>query len=238
MEGCNKMSMKVITVESPKQAGEHVLEILKQQQKEGKLNVLGLATGSTMIPIYETLVNSDLSFEDVISFNLDEYVGLDAENKNSYVYFMEKHLFSKKKFKRSYIPNGVAEDLEKECELYEKNLRENPLDVQFLGIGVNGHIAFNEPGTPFDSVTHVETLTESTLGANSTFFDNDEPIPATAFTMGIASVLAAKKIVLVAMGEQKRFAVEKLLEGTVTVDYPVTSLIGHPDVTVITDIKV
>jgi glucosamine-6-phosphate deaminase len=231
------MSMTVITVEEPKQAAQHVLEIIKDQLDEGKLNVLGLATGSTMIPIYETLVNSGLSFGEVTAFNLDEYVGLEAGNKNSYAFFMHEHLFSKKNFKRTYIPDGVAENFEDECTLYEKLFREFPLDVQLLGIGENGHIAFNEPGTSFDSVTHVATLTDSTLGANSTFFENDEPIPTTALTMGIASVLAAKTIILIALGERKRFALERLLEGKVTVDYPVTALVGHDDVTVITDIQ-
>jgi glucosamine-6-phosphate deaminase len=231
------MSMTVITVEEPKQAAQHVLEIIKDQLDEGKLNVLGLATGSTMIPIYETLVNSELSFGDVTAFNLDEYVGLEAGNKNSYAFFMNEHLFSKKNFKRTYIPDGVAENFEDECTLYEKLFREFPLDVQLLGIGENGHIAFNEPGISFDSVTHVATLTDSTLGANSTFFKNDEPIPTTALTMGIASVLAAKKIILIALGERKRFALERLLEGKVTVDYPVTALVGHDDLTVITDIQ-
>ncbi len=190
-----------------------------------------------MIPIYETLVNSELSFSDVMAFNLDEYVGLEAGNKNSYAYFMQAHLFSKKKFKRTYIPNGVAENLGDGCVSYERLLREFPLDVQLLGIGENGHIAFNEPGTSFDSVTHVATLTDSTLGANSTFFENNEPIPTTALTMGIASVLAAKKIILIALGERKRFALERLLEGKVTVEYPVTALIEHDDVTVITDLQ-
>jgi len=229
--------MTIITVEEPKQAAQHVLEILKEQQDEGKLNVLGLATGSTMIPVYEALVNSELSFEDVTAFNLDEYVGLEDGNKNSYACFMEEHLFCKKKFKHTYIPNGVAENLEEECASYERLLREFPLDVQLLGIGENGHLAFNEPGTSFDSVTHVETLTDSTLGVNSAFFGNDEPIPTTALTMGISSVLAAKKIILIALGERKRFALERLLDGEVTVDYPVTALLSHGDVTVITDIR-
>ena len=127
--------------------------------------------------------------------------------------------------------------MKEECASYERLLREFPLDVQLLGIGENGHIAFNEPGTSFDSVTHVETLTDSTLGVNSAFFGNDEPIPTTALTMGISSILAAKKIILIALGERKRFALERLLEGTVTVDYPVTALLGHGDVTVITDIR-
>ena len=229
-------NITLLTVKDQEQAAQQVFKMIKDQLDVGKLDVLGLATGSTMIPIYEKWVESELSFENVTTFNLDEYVGLDAENKNSYAYFMQEHLFSKKKFKRTFIPNGVAENLEEECAAYEKRLREYPLDVQLLGIGENGHIAFNEPGTSFDSVTHLTTLTESTLGVNSTFFDNDETIPRTALTMGIASVLAAKKIILIAFGERKRFALEKLLEGKVTVEYPVTALIGHPDVTVITDL--
>ena len=229
-------NITLLTVKDQEQAAQQVFKMIKDQLDRGKLDVLGLATGSTMIPIYEKWVESELSFENVTTFNLDEYVGLDAENKNSYAYFMQEHLFSKKKFKQTFIPNGVAENLEDECAAYEKRLREYPLDIQLLGIGENGHIAFNEPGTSFDSVTHLTTLTESTLGVNSTFFDNDETIPRTALTMGIASVLAAKKIILIAFGERKRFALEKLLEGNVTVEYPVTALIGHPDVTVITDL--
>lgn len=229
--------MKIITVDKQEQAAQKVLEIMKEQLETGKLDVLGLATGSTMIPIYKEWVESDLSFENVTTFNLDEYVGLDSENKNSYSFFMDKHLFEKKKFKKTYLPNGVAEDLEAECASYEELLRQHPLDVQFLGIGVNGHIAFNEPGTSFDSVTHLAYLTESTLGSNGQFFGNDEKIPTTALTMGISSVLAAKKIILLVFGEHKRFAIEKLLEGKATTEYPVTALIKHSDVTVITDIK-
>jgi len=211
-------NITLLTVKNQEQAAQQVFKMIKNQLDVGKLDVLGLATGGTMIPIYEKWVESELTFENVMTFNLDEYVGLDAENKNSYAYFMQEHLFSKKKFKQTFIPNGVAENLEEECITYEKRLREYPIDVQLLGIGENGHIAFNEPGTSFDSVTHLTTLTESTLGVNSTFFENDETIPRTALTMGIASVLAAKKIILIAFGERKRFALEKLLEGNVTVD--------------------
>ncbi|MFC5589101.1 glucosamine-6-phosphate deaminase [Sporosarcina soli] len=229
-------NITLLNVKDQEQAAQQVCKMIQGQLDEGKLDVLGLATGSTMIPIYKKWVESELSFEKVTTFNLDEYVGLHAENKNSYAYFMQEHLFSKKKFKRSFIPNGVANNLEEECAAYEKRLREYPLDVQLLGIGENGHIAFNEPGTSFDSVTHLTTLTESTLGVNSTFFDPDETIPRTALTMGISSVLAAKKIILIAFGERKRFALEKLLEGKETVEYPVTALNGHGDVTVITDL--
>lgn len=228
--------MKIITVENQEQGALQVLEIMEEQMDAGKLNVLGLATGSTMIPIYEKWVESDHSFENITSFNLDEYVGLDCKNKNSYSFFMDEHLFSKKRFKNTFIPNGVAEDLDQECVSYEVLLRENPLDIQFLGIGANGHIAFNEPGTSFESVTHVAALTDSTLGSNSRFFENEEQIPTTALTMGISSVLAAKKIILLVFGEHKRFALEKLMEGKVSTDYPVTALINHSNVTVITDL--
>ena len=140
-------NITLLTVKDQEQAAQQVCKMIKDQLDQGKLDVLGLATGSTMIPIYEKWVESELSFEHVTTFNLDEYVGLDAENKNSYAYFMQEHLFSKKKFKQTFIPNGVAENLEEECAAYEKRLREYPLDVQLLGIGENGHIAFNEPGT-------------------------------------------------------------------------------------------
>ena len=150
---------------------------------------------------------------------------------------MNEHLFSKKKFKNTFIPNGVAEDLKEECVSYEELLTEYPLDIQFLRIGANGHIAYNGPGTSFESVTHVAILTDSTLGSNGKFFGIDEQIPTTALTMGVSSVLTAKKIILLVFGEQKRFALEKLLEGKVTTEYPVTALIKHSDVTIITDIS-
>ena len=134
---------------------------MEEQLNAGGLDVLGLATGSTMIPVYEKWVDSDLSFENVTTFNLDEYIGLNRENKNSYSIFMDQHLFSKKKFKHTYIPNGIAEDLDAECVAYEELLRKYPLDIQFLGIGENGPIAFNGQGTSFESVTHIESLSDS-----------------------------------------------------------------------------
>lgn len=144
---------------------------------------------------------------------------------------------SAKKHGNIYIPNGVAEDLDVECASYRELLCEFPLDIQFLGIVANGHIAFNELGTSFESVTHIVNLTDSILGSNRRFFGNDEQIPTTALTMGISSVLAVKKIILLVFGEHKRFALEKLMEGKVTIENPVTPLIKHSDVTVITDIS-
>jgi glucosamine-6-phosphate deaminase len=231
-------NLKLLKVESPEKGAEHVFRIIKEELENGRLHVLGLATGSTMIPVYKEWAASDLDFSDVTSFNLDEYVGLSASNPNSYAYFMENHLFAKKKFKETHIPNGTAPDLDKECADYEALLLKHPLDIQLLGTGENGHIAFNEPGTPFDSVTHVAQLTESTLGVNSQYFENDEKIPETAISMGITSILRAKKLILLAFGEKKRAAIEKLLEGNVSTEWTITALLEHDDVIVITDLDV
>ena len=128
-----------------------------------------------MIPVYKKLTESELDFSDVTTFNLDEYVGLPASAE--LCLFMKEHLFNKKSFKDMNIPNGMAEDLEEECKRYEQALQDAKLDIQLLGVGENGHIAFNEPGTPKDSVTHVAELTDSTLGVNSQYFENDEKDP-------------------------------------------------------------
>lgn len=230
--------LQLVKVQSPEQGAEHVFQIVKDELEQGRLQVIGLATGSTMIPVYEKWVKSDLDFSNVLSFNLDEYVGIPSTNSNGYAYFMNHHLFSKKPFKQTYIPNGMATDLEAECVAYEKLLNEHPLDIQLLGVGENGHIAFNEPGTSVDSVTHVATLTDSTLGVNSQYFDNDEKIPETALTMGIQSIMSAKKLILLAFGEKKREAIEKLIEGKVDPQWPITYLLKHPDAIVITDLEV
>ncbi|WP_041076515.1 glucosamine-6-phosphate deaminase [Bacillus sp. OxB-1] len=229
--------MQLIKVENPEQGAERVFEIVREELENGRLNVLGLATGSTMIPVYKMWTDSDLDFSNVTSFNLDEYVGIAADSPNSYAYFMKAHLFNKKKFKETNIPDGMAEDLDAECQAYEDLLVKHPLDIQLLGVGENGHIAFNEPGTPFESVTHVAQLTESTLGVNSQYFENDEKIPETALTMGITSIMRAKKLILLAFGEKKRDAITKLVEGEVTLEWPITNLLKHEDFIVITDLE-
>ncbi|EGQ26992.1 glucosamine-6-phosphate deaminase [Sporosarcina sp. FSL W7-1283] len=237
--GVYKMeNLKWITVKSPEEGAKEVYKIIEEELRNNRLNVLGLATGSTMIPVYQEWTNSNLDFSQVTAFNLDEYVGIDANNPNSYAYFMKQHLFNKKPFKETHIPNGMAEDLDKECQNYEQQLNANPLDIQLLGVGENGHIAFNEPGTSPDSVTHVATLTDSTLGVNSQYFENDEKIPNTALTMGISSIMKSKKLIMVAFGEKKRAAMEKLKQGEVTPDWPITKLLRHEDVVVITDLQI
>lgn len=229
-------NIKWVTVNNPAEGAQEVYNVIESELKSGRLHVLGLATGSTMIPVYELLTQSNLDFSSVTAFNLDEYVGLQADNPNSYAYFMNEHLFSKKPFKETFIPNGAAADLDEECSRYERELNAHPLDIQLLGVGENGHIAFNEPGTPSDSVTHVATLTDSTLGVNSQYFENDEKIPNTALTMGISSINQAKKLIMVAFGEKKRAAIEKLKEGKIDSQWPITKLLQHDDVVVITDL--
>ncbi|MGM9920774.1 MAG: glucosamine-6-phosphate deaminase [Bhargavaea sp.] len=228
-------NIRYVKVADKKEGAEVVLERMRKELAGG-LEVLGLATGSTMEPIYAAWAGSDLDFSGVTSFNLDEYVGLEADNPNSYAWFMDHHLFSKKPFKETNIPDGTADNLKEECEEYEARLRDAGLDLQFLGVGENGHIAFNEPGTPFTSITHVTQLTDSTLGVNSQYFEDRSTIPETALTMGIASILSSKKIILVAFGEKKRHALNQLARGEETTEFPVTALLRHPDVTIITDL--
>ncbi|MBF4501337.1 glucosamine-6-phosphate deaminase [Savagea sp. SN6] len=229
--------LNVVRVNNESEAAQYVHEYVKNKLQNETLQTIGLATGSTMIPIYKCWVESTLDFSEVTAFNLDEYVGLSKDNPNSYAYFMNEHLFQHKPFKQTFIPDGLAEDPEEECERYEQLLQEHPLDLQLLGVGENGHIAFNEPETPIDSITHVAKLTDSTLSVNGQYFDNAEKMPDIAFTMGIESILRAKSIILIAFGEKKRAAIEKLLEGKVDVHWTITYLLTHPDVTVITDLQ-
>ena len=231
-------SLNLIKVENAEEGAELILQRLKEELEKNQLNVLGLATGSTMISIYKKWVESDLDFTGTTTFNLDEYVGISADSPNSYAFFMDEYLFNHKKFKETNRLNGLAENLEEECAKFEALLEKHPLDIQLLGVGENGHIAFNEPGTSFDSVTHVAKLTDSTLSVNSRFFDNEEKMPDTALTMGVQSIMGAKKLILLAYGEKKRKAIMKLLEGNVTAEWPITKLLHHNDLTVITDMDI
>ena len=162
--------MKIIKVKDQVEGGQKGFEIFK----EGLANdakVFGLATGSSPIKFYETVVASDLDFTNCTSVNLDEYVGLSADNSQSYHYFMKENLFNKKPFAKSYLPNGLASDIPAELKRYDQVIADNPVDIQILGIGQNGHIGFNEPGAAFDSNTQEVQLTESTIKANARFFE-------------------------------------------------------------------
>lgn len=228
--------MNYIKVENELEGAEVLTEIIGDLLAQNALHVLGLATGGTMIPVYQQWVASSLDFSQVTTFNLDEYVGVTPENENSYAYFMDQHLFNHKPFKEIHLLDGMAQDLQVECARYEQLLTDKKLDLQLLGVGENGHIAFNEPGTSFHSTTHLAELTEDTVTVNSRFFEPGELVPNTALTMGIQSIMNAKKIVLLAFGERKQAAIAKLKEGKVDPDWPITKLLDHEDVTIITDL--
>ncbi|ENF5247845.1 glucosamine-6-phosphate deaminase [Listeria monocytogenes] len=227
--------MQLITTENKLAGSKKALEIIEKGITSGEVNTLGLATGSTPETLYAELVKSDVDTKNVTTTNLDEYVGLAANDPNSYHYYMNELLFSKKAFKESFFPNGEATDAEAECARYEEILSEHPIDIQVLGIGTNGHIGFNEPGTPFDSLTHKVVLTDSTREANKRFFEREEDVPTHAYSMGIKSIMNAKKIILLAFGENKAQAIKETIKGPVDVNCPASVLQNHPDVTVILD---
>lgn len=226
--------MKIIVANNKIQGGAIAFEIFENAIKNGA-KTLGLATGSSPETLYQDMVKSNLSFSNLTSINLDEYVGLTPDNDQSYHYFMQKHLFDKKPFKKSYVPDGTTQNVAEECARYDQIIKENPIDVQLLGIGRNGHIAFNEPGTSFDSTTHEVKLTENTIKANSRFFENIDEVPKSAICMGIANIMSAKKIVLLAFGQKKADAIKKTVEGEITEAVPASILQKHPDVTIICD---
>lgn len=226
--------MKVITVKNALEGGKVAYDVLEEKLAAGA-KVLGLATGSSPIEFYKQLVSSDLDLSNLVSVNLDEYVGLGAESDQSYLYFMNQHLFSKKPFKVSHLPNGLAEDLEAEVARYNQVLAENPVDLQLLGIGRNGHIGFNEPGSSFEGVTRVVDLAPSTIEANSRFFSDISEVPKQALSMGIANIMAAKTIILMAYGAEKADAIRAMVQGEVTETVPASVLQQHGDVLVIVD---
>ena len=204
--------------------------------------VLGLATGSTPIGAYKNLVEKyeqgDLDFSQVTTVNLDEYKGLPRENDQSYYYFMHDNLFDHVNVKpeNTHLPDGTKEDANEECARYEELIRSlGGQDLQLLGLGHNGHIGFNEPSDSFAQVTHCIVLTQSTIDANKRFFASEADVPRQAYTMGIGTILQAKKILLVASGEDKAEAVKNTLFGPITPYVPASILQIHPDVTIVAD---
>lgn len=202
--------------------------------------VLGLATGSTPIGTYKCLIedynNGNLDFSEVKSANLDEYCGLDESNDQSYRYFMNDNLFNHVNIDKANtnVPNGKAEDLEAECARYDALIEElGGVDIQLLGIGHNGHIGFNEPCDEFVKGTHLVDLGETTIQANARFFASIDDVPRQAVTMGIKTIMSAKKVLLIANGKDKKEIVEKAFYGPVTPNVPASILQLHPDVTVI-----
>ena len=226
--------MKVICVENQVEGAKVALEILKEKLAQGA-KTLGLATGSSPIEFYKQIIASDLDLSELTSVNLDEYVGLSEDNPQSYRYFMNEQLFNKKPFKESFLPNGVATDAEAEVKRYNQVLADHPVDLQILGIGTNGHIGFNEPGTSFDSTVHIVDLEQSTIQANARFFEKLEDVPTQAISMGIRNILDAKSIILFAYGASKAQAIAGTVRGEVTETVPASALQGHEDVVIIAD---
>lgn len=205
--------------------------------------VLGFATGSTPLDLYAELVRrvnaGQLSFRDVTTFNLDEYVGLDPTHDQSYRYFMDKNLFEMIDLDpaRVNIPSGLTVS-ENDCAAYEEKIaKAGGIDMQLLGIGHNGHIGFNEPNTPFGSLTHKVDLTASTIDANARFFASRDEVPKQAVTMGIRTVMNARRLVLIALGEGKAEIIKKTVCGEVTPEVPASVLQLHPDAYIFADFE-
>jgi glucosamine-6-phosphate deaminase len=206
-----------------------------------KNSVLGLATGSSPVGTYNQLIDwynkGDIDFSNVISINLDEYIGLDKNNDQSYRYFMNHNLFNhiNISLKNTHLPSGTAIDMNDECKRYEALIQSvGGIDLQLLGIGHNGHIGFNEPGQAFEKTTHIVELGASTIQANARYFSSIDEVPKQAITMGMKSIMQAKKILLIASGADKKDIVEKALYGPITPNVPASILQLHPDLTVIT----
>ncbi len=204
--------------------------------------VLGLATGSSPIGTYKQLIDwynkGDLDFAEVKTINLDEYKGLTRDNVQSYAYFMNENLFKHVNIDihNTHLPNGMAADDEEECRRYNSIIHSmGGIDLQLLGLGHNGHIGFNEPDEAFEKETHLIALTQSTIDANSRLFDNPEDVPRYAYTMGIKTIMQAKKILVVVSGEDKSEIVAKAFFGPVTPEVPASILQMHNDVTIVGD---
>lgn len=234
--------MKVVVKKDYEEASKYVADMFIDLVKTDPEAVIGLATGSSPVRAYELMQedhkNHGTSWQGVKSYNLDEYCGLAPDHPQSYHYFMHKQLFDGLDVKEDniHVPDGLNNP-EAECDRYTKMLAENPRDLQLLGIGSNGHIGFNEPGTSFASHTHKVALKQSTIKDNARlFFDGDEEaVPHFAVTMGIADIMDAKKIVLIACGERKAEAVKGLVEGPVSEDLPASVLQNHPDAVIVVD---
>lgn len=226
--------MKIITVKDNIAGGKKAFELIKEGLDKN-YDTLGLATGSTPLSLYEEMTNSTVDFSKVTSVNLDEYVGLDGDNPQSYRYFMNEHLFAKKPFKETFVPNGKASDLQAECLRYDDVIAKHPVDIQILGIGVNGHIGFNEPGADLEGKTSLVHLTESTIEANKRFFDKVEDVPTQAISMGIGSIMEGKQLILMAYGANKADAINEMINGPVTNHLPASVLQNHANAIVIVD---
>ena len=233
--------MKYLVFDSKKEASKEAYKILKSLINEN--STLGLATGSTPTDLYVEMIadykSGNFSYKNIKSYNLDEYVGISYDHPESYHKFMEINLFNHIDIEKSntHVPDASAEDLEGALKSYQEALNNAHVDVQLLGVGSNGHIGFNEPGTPFEKGVHVVDLKQETIEANSRFFNNDiNLVPKQAVTMGIKDIMRAKHIILLAFGEAKQHAIKSLVEGDeITENIPCTVLKNHPSVYILVD---
>ncbi|MCI6668013.1 glucosamine-6-phosphate deaminase [Romboutsia timonensis] len=234
--------MRIIVCENYEEVSKKAAQMILSQVTLKPNSVLGLATGSTPIGMYENLVKlnqkGEIDFSEVRTFNLDEYYNLPKNNDQSYHYFMHKHLFDHINIKPEnvHIPNGMTDNVDAECERYDELIKESGgVDIQVLGIGNNAHIGFNEPTVNFEKGTHLVELEESTIEANSRFFDNIEDVPKKAITMGVGSIFKSRKIMLIATGENKAEAIYNTVYGKVVPEVPASILQFHSDIVLILD---
>lgn len=234
--------MRIIITENYDDMSNIATDIIAAQLILNPDSVLGLATGSTPTGMYEGLVKlyneGRIDFKDVVTFNLDEYCGLPDENDQSYHYFMDKNLLSKVNVapENINIPSGVEDDMEKTCIEYDEKIQSfGGTDIQVLGIGVNGHIGFNEPGDVFVGETHIIDLDETTIEANARFFEKKDDVPKQAITMGMRSIMSAGRILLMASGSGKAKAIYDAIKGPITPLVPASILQLHEDVIVVVD---
>ena len=232
--------MRIIHTENYEQLSRQAANIISAQIISKPNCVLGLATGSTPIGTYKELIarneSGDIDFSAVTTVNLDEYCGLTPDNDQSYRYFMNKNLFEHVNIDmdKTFVPSGIADDMDAECKAYDELVAElGGTDLQLLGIGIDGHIGFNEPDEFFEAATHVVELDESTIEANSRFFASKDDVPTSAITMGMKSIMSAKKVLLLASGKNKQDILHKSLYGPITPAVPASILQLHPDLTVI-----
>ena len=233
--------MKIIITKNYEVLSERAAEIMLGVVKQNPKAVLGFATGTTPLGLYERMISdhkeNGTDYSQIRTVNLDEYKGLPKTHEQSYAYFMKKNLFDGLGItpEQTNIEDGMAKDDKTECARYDALLEELLRDIQLLGLGSNGHIAFNEPGTPFGSGTHVVTLAESTVKDNARLFEDISEVPRKAYTMGIKQIMQAKKILILASGANKAEAVYKMVKGEVTEQVPASVLHLHPDCILIAD---
>jgi len=234
--------MKVIVTKNYKELSKVAANEMAEVVKNNPKAILGLATGGSPIGMYKELIKmnkeGEIDFSNVTTVNLDEYVGLSGDHPQSYRYFMNDNLFNHINIdkKNTYVPNGLAKDIEEECKNYDSKIAKlGGTDVQLLGIGNNGHIAFNEPDNALVSGTHLTNLTEDTIKANARFFDSIDEVPKTALTMGLGGIMKSKRIIVIASGESKAEAVRSMVNGKISTNMPASMLQMHRDVVVIVD---